>query len=262
MSIEPRFLCVDVGNTQMVFGLYEGEHLKAHWRLSSHHQLTSDELSWQLFGMFSQHHQDPQSLQGIMVASVVPHLDAILQEACLQTCGTAPAFVGDAEVKTGIAIDYKNPKEVGADRIVNALAARENYGTPAIVLDCGTATTFDVVSPEGHYAGGLIVPGIEVALEALSKRAAKLPEIAIAPVETLIGRDTVGSMQSGIYWSAVDGLNGILERLLREPGYQDAHIVATGGLAAKLQADMPKVQHLEPFLTLKGILLLSQRHFQ
>jgi len=261
MSNSQRFLCIDVGNTQMVFGLYINNKLTAHWRLSSNHQLTSDELSWQLFGMFSQFEHDSKALDGIMVASVVPHLDDILREACLKTCGKSPAFVGDHDVKTGMAIDYKNPKEVGADRIVNAIAAREIYGTPAIVLDCGTATTFDVISQDGRYVGGLIIPGVEVALAALSKRAAKLPEVAIAPVTHLIGRDTVSSMQAGIYWSAVDGLNGIINRLLAEKDYQKATIIATGGLAEKLQPDMPKVQHVEPHLTLKGILMLAEKHF-
>ncbi len=259
---QQRFLCIDVGNTQMVFGLYYGEDLKAHWRLSSNHQLTSDELSWQLFGMFSQFEHDPKALDGIMVASVVPHLDEVLTDACVQTCGLTPACIGDKDVKTGIAIDYKNPKEVGADRIVNALAARELFGAPAIILDCGTATTFDVVSADGRYAGGLIIPGIEVSLEALSQRAAKLPEVAIAPVETLIGKDTVSSMQAGVYWSAVDGLNGIIQRLLAEQGYADANIIATGGLSAKLLPDMPKVKHFEPHLTLKGILMLAKKHFK
>ncbi len=257
-----RFLCIDVGNTQMVFGLYHGATLKAHWRLSSNHQLTSDELSWQLFGMFSQFEHDPKALDGIMVASVVPHLDDVLKDACIQTCAQTPAFIGSPKVKTGIAIDYKNPKEVGADRVVNALAARELFGAPAMVLDCGTATTFDVISPDGRYAGGLIIPGIEVALEALSKRAAKLPEVAIAPVDTLIGKDTVSSMQAGVYWSAVDGLNGIIARLLHEDGYAQAAIIATGGLAEKLKPDMPSVQHVEPHLTLKGILLVAEKHFK
>ena len=262
MMTKQRFLTIDVGNTLMVFGLYEGDDLKAHWRLSSNQQLTSDELSWQLFGMFSQFGHDPKALNGIMVASVVPHLDEVLREACWQTCGQKAVFVGEPDVKIGMAIDYKNPKEVGADRIVNALAAREIYGAPAIVLDCGTATTFDVISAAGHYVGGLIIPGIEVSLEALSQRAAKLPEVAIMPVDTLIGRDTISSMQSGVYWSAVDGLNGIMNRLLAENGYQDAVIVATGGLAAKLSNDMPKVQHIEPYLTLKGILMLAKKHFK
>lgn len=261
MNNNPRFLVIDVGNTQMVFGLYMGGDLLAHWRLSSNQHLTSDELSWQLYGMFSQYKHDPKTLNGIMIASVVPHLDAVLKEACTQTCGQEPAFIGGADVKTGLAIDYKNPKEVGADRIVNAIAAREMYGSPVIVLDCGTATTFDVISEAGRYVGGLIIPGVEVSLAALSQRAARLPEVAIAPVTTLIGRDTVSSMQAGVYWSAVDGLNGIITRLLEREGYANATIVATGGLAEKLQADMPKVNHLEPHLTLKGILMLAQKHF-
>ncbi|MDX8382853.1 MAG: type III pantothenate kinase [Ghiorsea sp.] len=261
MTTNTRFLTVDVGNTQMVFGLYHGDELQAHWRLSSNHQLTSDELSWQLYGMFSQFNHDTKGLNGIMIASVVPHLDAVLKEACWQTCGLSAAFVGSVEVKTGMAIDYKNPREVGADRIANAVAAREAYGSPVIVLDCGTATTFDVISPAGHYVGGLIIPGVEVALEALCQRAAKLPEVAIAPVDYFIGRDTVSSMQAGVYWSTIDGLNGMIDRLLAEDGYAQAKIVATGGLMSRLQGDMPKIDSLEPFLTLKGILLLAKRHF-
>lgn len=135
MTDNTRFLTIDVGNTQMVFGLYQGEDLKAHWRLSSNHQLTADELSWQLYGMFSQFGHDAKDLHGIMVASVVPHLDEVLREACLHTCGLEAAFVGTAEVKTGMAIDYKNPREVGADRIANAVAARDMFGSPVIVLD-------------------------------------------------------------------------------------------------------------------------------
>jgi len=262
MNNKQRFLCIDVGNTQMVFGLYHHGELCAHWRLSSNQQLTSDELSWQLFGMFSQFEHEPKALDGIMVASVVPHLDEVLREACQQTCGLKAVFVGDPDVKTGMAIDYKNPKEVGADRIVNALAARELYGAPAIVLDCGTATTFDVISPAGHYVGGLIIPGIEVSLEALSQRAAKLPEVAITRSNTLIGRDTVSSMQAGIYWSSVYGLNGIIERLLNEDGYATANIIATGGLSARLHSDMPKIKVIEPYLTLKGILILAEKHFK
>ncbi len=261
MNKQVRFLTVDVGNTQMVFGLYHDDHLCAHWRLSSNQQLTSDELSWQLYGMFSQFKHQPQGLDGIMIASVVPHLDEVLREACVQTCALEPAFVGTAEVKTGMAIDYKNPREVGADRIANAVAARELYGCPAIVLDCGTATTFDVISAQGNYVGGLIIPGIEVALEALCQRAAKLPEIAIAPVDVLIGRDTVSSMQAGVYWSAVYGLNGIIKRLQAEDGYAESAVIATGGLAGRLQGDMPNIKVLEPYLTLKGLLILAKRHF-
>jgi len=256
-----RHLVIDVGNTQMVFGLYEGEKLLSHWRLSSGKQLTADELGWNIYGMFSQFGHEPKQLAGIMAASVVPHLDSILSEACEQVCGVPPAFVGTPEVKTGMALDYKNPREVGADRIANAVAARERFGAPVIVLDCGTATTFDIVSPDGHYAGGLIIPGMEIALEALWRRAAKLPEVSIAPVDTLIGRDTVTSMQAGSYWAAVDGLNGIIRRLHALDEYVDAPVVATGGLAGRIQGDLADLAAFKPHLTLEGLRLLAARHF-
>jgi type III pantothenate kinase len=256
-----RYLTIDVGNTQMVFGLYEDNTLRSHWRLSSGKNLTPDELGWNIFGMFSQFGHDPKKLNGIMAASVVPHLDTVLAEACEQVCDIAPAFIGSSEVKTGMAVDYKNPREVGADRIANAVAAREHFGAPVIVLDCGTATTFDIVAPSGHYAGGLIIPGMEIALEALWKRAAKLPEVSIAPIDTLIGRDTVASMQAGSYWAAVDGLNGIIRRLRALDDYADAPIVATGGLAGRIRDDLIDLTAFEPHLTLEGLRLLAARHF-
>ena len=261
MTIPQRLLVVDIGNTQMVFGLYEGDRLITHWRLSSERQLTSDELAWQLHGMFEQAKQPAEQILGIMVASVVPHLDAALSKACERICGQKPAFVGESEVKTGMAVDYKNPREVGADRIVNALAARESFGAPVIILDCGTATTFDVVSPAGHYAGGLILPGAEVALAALCQRAAKLPEVSLQRSDILIGRDTATSIQSGSYWAAVDSISGIICRLHRQDGYEACPMVATGGLIPLLLPDLPEIDHHEPYLTLAGLHLLAARHF-
>jgi len=254
-------LVADIGNTQMVFGLYDDTTLLAHWRLSSARDYTPDELAWQLHGMFTQSGYAATSIAGIMVASVVPHLDEPLAGACQRICGQRPAFVGSAEVKTGMAVDYKNPREVGADRIVNALAAREKLGAPVIVMDCGTATTFDVVSPAGHYAGGLIIPGPEVALAALCRRAAKLPEVSLARMDELIGRDTASSMQAGSYWATVDALAGLIIRLRRQPGYQNAPVVATGGLIPLLVADLPGIYHHLPYLTLDGLELLAERHF-
>jgi len=256
-----NYLCIDVGNTQIMFGLYQNDHLCSHWRLSSSAHVTSDELSWQLYGMFAQFEYQPKGIDGIMVASVVPHLDAVLRDACLQTCGCKPAFIGQADVKTGMAVDYKNPREVGADRIANAIAARQDYGTPSIVLDCGTATTFDIINPQGHYAGGLIIPGMDIALAALCQRAAKLPEVSIAATEMLIGRDTITSMQAGSYWAAVDGLSGIIRRLHLLEGYADAPVIATGGLAARIVDDMSDIHALEPYLTLNGLHILAKRHF-
>jgi len=257
-----RLLCIDIGNTQMVFGLYQHDKLISHWRLSSSPHITSDELSWQLYGMFSQFGHDPTSMDGIMVASVVPHLDLVLRDACFQTCGCKAAFIGDSDVKTGMAVDYKNPREVGGDRIANAIAAREQYGSPSIVLDCGTATTFDIITPDGHYAGGLIMPGMDIALEALCQRAAKLPEISINTTKDLIGRDTISSMQAGSYWVTVDGLSGIIDRLHALPTYAHAPVIATGGLAERIAQDIPSLTALEPHLTLDGLYILASRHFQ
>jgi len=256
-----KLLVADIGNTQMVFGLFEGARLLTHWRLSSERQLTSDELAWQLHGMFEQSNQPANQVHGIMVASVVPHLDAPLADACHRICGKRPAFVGSGSVKTGMAVDYKNPREVGADRIVNAVAAREQFGAPAIVLDCGTATTFDIVSSQGHYAGGLILPGVEMALEALCKRAAKLPEVSIQRPNELIGRDTVRSIQSGSYWAAIDAISGLIKRLRQQPGYKSAPVIATGGLIPLLIDDLSAVDHHLPHLTLTGLHLLAERHF-
>ncbi|MDX8394867.1 MAG: type III pantothenate kinase [Mariprofundaceae bacterium] len=257
-----RYLVIDVGNTQMVFGLFENDVLCSHWRLSSNQHLTSDELGWQIFGMFSQFNHDPKKIDGIMAASVVPHLDTILNEACERTCGLPAVFVGNADVKTGMAVDYKNPREVGADRIANAVAARDSVGSPAIVLDCGTATTFDIVSTQGHYAGGLIIPGMELALEALYQRAAKLPEVSLARSDFTIGRDTVTSMQAGSYWASIDGLRGVIQRLQRLEPYQDAPVVATGGLSGKILEDIPEITAHVPHLTLQGLYLLACKHFQ
>ncbi len=261
-NLRQQLLVADIGNTQMVFGLFEGDDLITDWRLSSQRQLTSDELAWQLHGMFEQSGQVATAVAGIMVASVVPHLDGPLTDACVRICGKQPAFVGSSDVKTGMAVDYKNPREVGADRIVNAIAARERFGAPSIVLDCGTATTFDLVSPQGHYAGGLIMPGIELALNALCRRAAKLPEVSIKRSDTLIGRDTISSLQSGSYWAAVDAMSGLIQRLRREPGYEFAPVIATGGLISLLIEDLPQIDHHLPHLTLSGLHLLGQRHFK
>ncbi len=260
-TVQQALLVADIGNTQMVFGLFEAGELITDWRLSSERQMTSDELAWQLHGMFEQSGHAAAQVAGIMVASVVPHLDAPLADACERICGKRPAFVGSSKVKTGMAVDYKNPREVGADRIVNAIAARELFGAPSIVLDCGTATTFDLVSRQGHYAGGLIMPGIELALSALCRRAAKLPEVSIKRSDTLIGRDTTSSLQSGSYWAAVDAISGLIQRLRQEPGYAHAPLIATGGLISLLIDDLPQIDHHLPYLTLSGLHMLAQKHF-
>ncbi len=255
-----KYLCIDIGNTQMVFGLFQQGELISHWRLSSHVHATSDELAWQLRGMLSQFQCHAEDIELMMVASVVPHLDVAMREACSCVCDCDVAFIGDKHVKTGMPVDYKNPREVGADRIANAVAAREYYGKPAIVLDCGTATTFDLITGAGHYAGGLIIPGMDIALEALCQRAAMLPEVSVVATDTLIGRDTISSIQAGSYWATVDGLSGIIRRLHALDDYRDAAVVATGGLASRVHQDIPGISALEPYLTLKGLSLLALKY--
>jgi len=279
MAETPALLLVDIGNTCMVFGLYHGDVLTGHWQLSSEGNMTSDELALKLRGLkqwgrvlngtpsgssFDLHaiqNLTPLPIKGILAASVVPHLDDVLKEACSKVFGATPAFVGTSEVKTGMAVDYKNPHEVGADRIANAVAAREQFGSPVIVIDCGTATTFDVVSPEGHYAGGLILPGMELALAALSGRAARLPEVSFGRTDTLIGRDTVSSMQTGSYWGMVEALSGIIRRLHAIASYEDAPVIATGGQSTAVIKDVSGITEHHPRLTLEGLLLLAKRHF-
>ena len=225
-SSEMMIMVADIGNTRMVFGLYDDSSLVCHWQLSSARGMTADELALQLSGLFHQHGLDAGRVKGVMAASVVPQLDGVLTGACRTACGCVPAFLGTPEVKTGMAVDYKNPREVGAARIANAVAARNAFGSPVIIIDCGTATTFDIVSADGHYAGGLILPGMEVALAALSERAARLPEVSLARPSELIARDTVSSMQAGSYWSLVDGIAGIIRRLKAIDGYAAAPVIA------------------------------------
>jgi len=279
MTAPPPFLLVDIGNTCMVFGLYRGDTLADHWQLPSERNMTADELALKLQGLKQWGQvlngappdqstdscaiQDliPSTLKGILAASVVPHLDSVLTEACRKIFDIEPAFVGTGDVKTGMAVDYKNPREVGADRIANAVAAREQFGSPVIVMDCGTATTFDIVSPEGHYAGGLILPGTKLALTALCRRAARLPEVSFSRTDTLIGRDTVSSMQAGSYWGTVEAFSGIIRKLHTFADYADAPVIATGGQAMPIIEDVSGITEHRPRLTLEGLLLLARRHF-
>ncbi|MBF0281957.1 MAG: type III pantothenate kinase [Zetaproteobacteria bacterium] len=255
------FLVIDVGNTQIVLGLFQSNLLQQHWRISSNQAMTADELAWKIEGLIRHTVVDLKKIHGVMIASVVPHLDELLHDACKRILTCDVAFVGSSQVKTGMAVDYKNPREVGADRIVNAIAAKTRFGAPAIVLDCGTATTFDLVSAQGHYAGGLIIPGMQIALEALYQRAAKLPEVSLSPPETLIGRDTISSMQSGIFWSSIDGLNGVIKRLQQLDEYKNAPIIVTGGLSHAILSELHNITAHIAHLTLEGLHTLAMRHF-
>ncbi|MDX8409142.1 MAG: type III pantothenate kinase [Mariprofundales bacterium] len=255
-------LLLDIGNTDIACGLYRGLEMVASWRLRSQRRMTADELRWQLFGQLQMRQLAEDKIRGVMVASVVPAIDDVVRQACADLVAAPVVMVGERGVRTGMAIDYLHPREVGADRLVNAVAARHHHGAPVIVLDCGTATTFDVVSANGHYAGGLILPGVEMALGALAQRAARLPEVSLCRTEQLIGRDTVSSMQSGSYWGAVEAINGLIRRLHVELADATVPVVATGGLASKISEDIDGLIAVEPHLTLDGLALLAMDYFE
>jgi type III pantothenate kinase len=249
---------VDVGNTNMVFGVYRGDELVESFRLSTAADRTADELGALLLPLFLRSGLEPRDAAAVMVSSVVPPLDPTLERLASRFFGREATFVAPG-LKTGLPMRNDNPAEVGADRIVNALAARELYGTPVVVVDFGTATTFDVVNAAGEYAGGIICPGIGISAEALFAHASRLYRVEIRRPARLIGRNTVGAMQSGIYYGYVGLVDGILERLTAElPGL--ATVVATGGLAELIAEGSSRITRVEPLLTLIGLKLIYERN--
>jgi type III pantothenate kinase len=246
-------LTVDVGNTQTALGLYAGDVLAENWRLATERSTTADELGVLLSGLL-----DFESVDGICLASTVPVLVREWQSLA-DKWANAPLLVVGPGVKTGVPIRYDDPREVGADRIVNAVAAFDRFGGPSVVVDFGTATTFDVVSAEATYEGGIIAPGLDIAAEALFSRAARLPRVDIRKPAHLIGTSTVGSMQSGIYYGYAGLVDGILTRMKRElTGLK--RIVATGGYAALMAEVSQHIDEVDEELTLKGLKLVWDRN--
>ena len=249
---------VDVGNTNTVLGVYRGDRMVESFRLTTAAERTADEYGALLLPLFQRAGLEPREAEGVVVSSVVPPLDPVLEELALRFFGRTALFV-EPGVKTGMPIRYDNPAEVGADRIVNALAARELYGAPVVVVDFGTATTFDVVNPAGEYAGGIICPGIGISAEALFAHASRLYRVDIRRPARLVGRNTAGAMQSGLYFGYVGLVDGILERLAGElPGLRT--VVATGGLAELIAGGSTRIERVEPLLTLIGLKLIHDRN--
>ena len=205
-------LAADIGNSQTVFGLFEGDELKADWRISTRREITSDELGVLLRSLFTGASIDHASVRGIIVSSVVPNLNGVFSATSIRYFSCEPLFIGPG-IKSGMPIMYENPHEVGADRIVNAVAAIERYGAPVIVLDFGTATTFDVVGPQGQYLGGVIAPGPAVSAEALFEKAARLHHVDVRRPQRVIGRSTEQSMQSGLFHGYVALVEGMVRRI-------------------------------------------------
>lgn len=254
-------LVMDVGNTNTVLGVYAGSGagaLRGHWRLSTNRSQTADEYGILIRNLLSLDGMHAASVKGVCVASVVPPLNVLLEEMANKYFNIKPLFVGPG-TRTGMAIHYENPPEVGADRIANSVAAFEKHGGPCIVVDFGTAITFDVVSGKGEYLGGVIAPGIGIAAEALFQRAARLPRVEIREPEMVIGTNTIASMQSGLYYGAVGLVDGILDRLFSCLG-TDAKAVATGGQAALVATASKYKLPVDPSLTLEGLRIIYERH--
>jgi type III pantothenate kinase len=257
-------LTIDIGNTNMVLGVFDGETIVDHWRISTVADRTADELAVVLHGLFEQSGVAKQSdLHGISLCSTVPSVLHEMRLMCRKYYRDRPTVIVEPGVKTGVPIRYDNPKEVGSDRIMNSLAAVHLYGGPAIVVDFGTSTNFDAVSARGEFVGGALAPGIEISVEALARRAAQLLKVELTRPPRIIGKSTVEALQSGIVYGFAGQVEGIARRMAAELSPEDPDavtVIATGGLAPLVINEVSAIDHHEPWLTLIGLRLVYERN--
>ena len=256
-------LAIDVGNTHTVLGLFDGADLVEHWRIATEAHRTADEIAVVLRGLLDQHPAPSgHDIHGIALCSTVPAVLHEMRDMCRRYYGDVPAVFVEPGVRTGVPVLTDNPKEVGTDRIVNALAAVAMFGGPCVVVDFGTATTFDAVSAKGEYLGGAIAPGIEVSVEALGARGAQLRRVELARPRSVIGRNTVEALQAGILYGFAGQVDGVVDRMVAELSDDPASVtvVATGGLAPLVLEEATSIDVHEPWLTLLGLRLVFERN--
>ena len=252
-------LTLDIGNTNIKTALFEGMEMLHYWRVSTNRAMSSDEYGILLLNLFAHAGVSPKQVEGIMISSVVPQINFTIEHMCRTYFGMEPHIIGPG-IKTGINIRYENPRELGSDRIANAVAAYALYGGPCITIDFGTATSFGVINEKGEFLGGAICPGLKLAAEALTERAAKLPRFELAKPDSVIGRNTISNMQAGIVYGYIGQINYLVERMKRELGAPHAKVVATGGLAVLVAGESNTIDVMDGLLTLKGLCLIYRKN--
>jgi len=252
-------LTLDIGNTNMKTALFDGMEMKEYWRLSTNRNRTSDEYGMAMMNLLNHYGIDRGQVEGIMMSSVVPQINFTIEHMCRSYFGMEPMKI-EPGVKTGINIKYENPRELGSDRIANAVAAYELYGGPCITIDFGTATSFGAISAKGEFLGGAICPGLRLAADALTERTAKLPRFELVKPENVIGRNTVTNMQAGIVYGYIGQIKYLVNRMKKEMGVEGIKVIATGGLAVLVAGESSVIDVMDGLLTLKGLRIIYEKN--